>query len=137
MKIFLSYAYTGEDHDAVVGRMRRIHDTIQSQGVAVYCNAFDPDIEKFSAWGEFMRDAVKKMQGYDTLLIINTSERRSEGMLGEMGAALARGMKILLAQHISSVDKTSLPTIADQAFVWQDEDELLEKITALIRSYDV
>ncbi len=136
MKIFLSYAYTGEDHDIVVERMRRIRGMIASMNMEVYCNAFDPDIEQFSEWGEFLRDAVKKMEDYDTLLIINTSERRSEGMLGEIGAALARGMTLWLAQHRSSVGKTSLTTLVDDTFVWNGEEDLLVKVKQLIEKHD-
>lgn len=128
MKLFCSYAFTGEDEAAVRARMERVVETLKNLGHDVYYNILDPDYDTFSSWGDFLRNAIANMKGYDTVLVIMTSRRRSEGMLGEVGAAVAMGKEIILAEHTSAVGFTSLPSLTDEVFTWDDEEELLAKL---------
>lgn len=128
MRIFCSYAFTGESASAVTKRMRRIVDTLTDQGHGVYCQLFDPSYPEMTNVSQWVNGALYVMNDYEVVLVINTSERRSEGMLIEFGAALARGKKIIYAQHESSVGMTYVPELADTAFVWSDENELIKKI---------
>lgn len=128
MNIFLSYAHTGENEVDVRRRMQTVHDALASGGNNVYCNMFDEDTKHFSTPREFIFDALEKLRAYDTVLVINTSERRSEGMLIEIGAALALGKRLIVAQHSSSVGKTYVPELAEHTFVWHHEEDLLDLI---------
>ncbi len=132
MKIFVSYALTGEDFDVLSKRLSDIRTVFEELGVGYYINTFAPEwqsmMDRKATGGEFLYVALKSMKTCDVVLVINSSDRRSEGMLMEMGAAVATGKKIVLAQHQSSVGKTYLPTVADDTFVWQHKFELIEKI---------
>lgn len=133
--IALSFAYTGEEKEMVERRMGAIYEVVGKYSDKVYCNLFDPDVEHYTKPPEFIDEALRKMAGFDVILVIVTSERRSEGLLMEVGAALARGQKIVVAQHESAVGKSYLPEMADVAFVWREEDELLGGIKRAVRDW--
>ena len=135
MKVFVSYAFTGEDEAVLIARLRRVKNVFDALHIDSYINMFSPGysdlVERNATGGEYMRSALPNLQTSDVVLVLNTSPRRSEGMLMEVGAALAWGKKIILAQHASSVGETYLPTLADEAFVWQSDEELLQKAEQL------
>lgn len=124
MKIFCSFAQTGEDEAVVLRRMTRVVDMLKSQNHDVYCILFDDKREAKSPNGDLLKHALAHINDYDAVLAIVTSERRSEGMLMELGAALAYGKPIYLLQHTSADGKTYLPEIADKMRLWRTEVEL-------------
>lgn len=132
MKVFVSYAFTGEDATALQQRLEAVRAVLDELGVSYYINKFAPGwqdmMDRGANGGEFLHFALQELETSDVALILNASERRSEGMLMEVGAAVAMGKKIIFAQHQSSVGKTYLPTVADATFVWQTEQELLDNI---------
>lgn len=133
-KIFCSYAFTGEDKLKVEARMRRVVDLLESCGHEVYCNLFDSATESYGSPRQFLRRAIDQMNECDKILAIQTSPRRSEGMLIEIGAAIARNKSILLAQHQNAAGKSYLPDLAKRTRTWQNESELDTAIITLIKS---
>ena len=133
-KIFCSYAFTGEDKLKVEARMRRVVDLLEGYGHEVYCNLFDGATESYGSPRQFLRRAIDQMNECDKILAIQTSPRRSEGMLIEIGVAIARDKSILLAQHQSATGKSYLPDLAKQTQTWQNESELDAAIINLIKS---
>ena len=130
-KVFCSYAYTGEDQALVRERMFGIKKVLDRLSIQSYCDLFDIATESFTEPQQFIRSALDELAKSDVLLVINTSERRSEGMLIEVGAAITRGLPIIYAQHESSINKTYLPSLANETFVWREEEQLLESIGEL------
>ena len=133
-KIFCSYAFTGEDKLKVEARMRRVVDLLERCGCEVYCNLFDIATESYGSPRQFLRRAIDQMNECDKILAIQNSPRRSEGMLIEIGVAMARDKSILLAQHQSATGKSYLPDLAKQTQTWQNESELDTAIITLIKS---
>ena len=133
-KIFCSYAFTGEDKLKVEARMRRVVDLLESCGHEVYCNLFDSATESYGSPRQFLRRAIDQMNECDKILAIQTSPRRSEGMLIEIGAAIARDKSILLAQHQNAAGKSYLPDLARRTQTWHNESELDAAIITLIKS---
>ncbi len=135
MKVFVNYAFTGEDETTLAARLRSVKDVLDKLHIDSYINMFSPDysdlVEQNAPSGEYIRSALPNLQASDMVLVLNTSPRRSEGMLMEVGAALAWGKKIILAQHVSSTGKTYLPTLADETLVWRSDEELLQEIERL------
>lgn len=132
MKVFVSYAFTGEDESILRTRLRGLRTVFEELGLNYYINCFAPGWQELSdrsaTGGEFLRFALKDMRSSDVVFVIQSSERRSEGMLMEVGAAVAMGKKIVVAQHVSSKGKTYLPTVADVSFEWNREDDLLQGV---------
>ena len=133
-KIFCSYAFTGEDKLKVEARMRRVVDLLEGCGHEVYCNLFDGATESYGSPRQFLRRAINQMNECDKIRAIQTSPRRSEGMLIEIGAAIARDKSILLAQHQSATGKSYLPDLAKRTQTWHSESELDTVIITLIKS---
>ena len=133
-KIFCSYAFTGEDKLKVEARMRRVVDLLEGCGHEVYCNLFDSATESYGSPRQFLRRAIDQMNECDKILVIQTSPRRSEGMLIEIGVAMARDKSILLAQHQSAASKSYLPDLARRTQTWHSESELDTAIITLIKS---
>lgn len=131
MKVFVSYAFTGEDFDVLRTRLAGLRDIFKKLGLEYYINTFAPEwqsmMDNNANGGEFLHAALKNMKTSDIVFVVNTSERRSEGMLMEIGAAVAMGKQIVLAQHTSSIGKTYLNTVANDVFEWSLEQELLHK----------
>ena len=125
-KIFCSYAFTGEDKLKVEARMRRVVDLLEGCGHEVYCNLFDNATDNYNNPRQFLRRAIDQMNECDKILVIQTSPRRSEGMLIEIGVAMARNKSILLAQY--------LPDLANRTQTWHSESELDTAIITLIKS---
>ncbi len=132
MKVFVSYAFTGEDQAALAERLRNVKNILDQLGIDHYINMYDPAYQSLvdadATPDAYLAEAFKELKLSNTVLVVNTSDRRSEGMLMEIGAAKILGKKIILAQHQSGVGKSYLPVIADQSFVWQTEDELISRL---------
>jgi len=126
MKVFCSYAYTGEDERAVRERMDRVVAALKENGHDVYCNLFDDGTIGFVNPEQFMHRALAILPSYDVVLVIQASARRSEGLLMEVGAALALHKQIILAQHESSVGQTYLPALANRTETWRNSEELCD-----------
>lgn len=127
MRVFCAYAYTGEDIELVTERMTKVRDVLMGMGLDPYVDRFDADTKKLTAAGDFIRLTVGKLVNYDILFVISTSGRRSEGMLMEIGAALAFDKPIVYAQHQTALGKTYIPELAEKTFVWETDDDLLEQ----------
>ena len=133
-KIFCSYAFTGEDKLKVEARMRRVVDLLEGCGHEVYCNLFDGATESYDSPRQFLRRAIDQMNECDKILVIQTSPRRSEGMLMEVGVAIARGKPILLAQHQNTAGASYLSELAEQTQIWHSDASLDSAIIDLIKS---
>ena len=136
--VFCSYAFTGEDEAVVRARMRTVVAALEQVGCAVYCNLFDPAWPSYHTPGEFVRRALSVLPQYDMMLVVQASPRRSEGMLMEVGAALALGKPIVLAQHHSVGQQSYLSDelIATQTEVWHSEAELPAVVQRLVDYHD-
>lgn len=129
MKIFCSYAYTGEDSQILEKRLRLVVDELERFGHDVYCFHFTSSQRPDTTPKEAIEEALSRLQHYDALFVMVASDRRSEGLLIEVGAALSQGKKIYIAQHASAVGKTYLPDLAEYSYVWSNEAELVQGIT--------
>lgn len=115
---------------ALAARLRRVTDVLQQQGHRVYCYQFQKQIDPTPA--EALEAAIRELKACDAVLVIKSSERRSEGQLIEVGAALALGKRLIVAEHQSAVGTTYLPDLTKTSFVWSDEDSLLTGIKAVL-----
>lgn len=137
MKVFCSYAYTGEDESVVADRMRRVVDMLMEQKLGVYCIEFDVGAKHFTEPHQYVERALQQMQRCDAVYVVMTSARRSEGMLIEIGAALELKKPIILALHESARGKTYVPEFADVMKTWKTDDELIVATKELFNRYVV
>lgn len=127
MKLFCSYAFTGEDVAAVEKRMRIVVDVLNQTGHDTYCPLFDPykmELQEKHAIKEIFEYAFKNIATCDAMVAIVTSRKRSEGQLIEIGAILAQHKPLYLFIHESALLASHLPILATKVQSWQTEEEL-------------
>jgi hypothetical protein len=131
MKIFCSYAYTGEDADAVNRRMRLVVDTLKSGGHEAYCVRFDETTAKHHASHDMkgiFDTAFKNLAKNEAMVAIVTSPDRSVGQLMEIGATLSVQKPVYLFEHSSAAGSSYLPELVDKYFQWETEDDLKDAL---------
>ena len=135
MKVFCSYAYTGENEAAVAARMKNVVDILVAQKLGAYCIEFDPGAKLFTEPHQYIQRALQQMQSCDVVYVVMTSKRRSEGMLIEIGAALTLKKPIVLALHESAAGSTYVPEFADVMKTWSTNDDLYTTTKELFDRY--
>lgn len=131
MKLFCSYAYTGEDVEVVTNRMQMVVDTLAAQGHEVYCPLFDElvaPLQEANDVKSIFTHAFEGIRRQDATVVIISSERRSEGQLMEIGAALSQDKPVYLMQHDSAVDKSYLPKLVSKTLVWETDEDLKSQL---------
>ena len=131
-KVFCSYALTGEDRAIVIERLQLITQLLQDAGIQAYCNLYDTTIQRPAGPKPCIDAALKALKDCDIVFVIQASDRRSEGMLIEIGAAYAAGKPIILARHDSAKDKTYLDQLAYKTVDWRTNDDLQHQLKQLI-----
>ncbi|SRR5258708_2750080 len=131
MKIFLSFRFTGEDPNVLSQVNKKIVEAFAKSGHQV-SNSFDMQ-EHFSANKftnkQIMQHTFSDLDKADALFAYINSDARSEGMLMEIGYALAKGKKVIIATKIGV--KSYAPELADTAIGFSDLDELYKKLVQL------
>lgn len=131
MKAFIAYRFTGEEPEQLGELLARVRDKLKEAEVEAYCTFFDEASFKDKSYGakQIMEHAFAVIDKSDMLLIIQTSENKSEGMLMEAGYCLAKGIPIVAAVK-KGVTATYVPQIADRSFEWTDLEDFQKKIEA-------
>ncbi len=132
MKIFISYKFTGETNEDLKNLLLPVKNALKKmEGVeSVYCNFFDEDLpirSKNFKSHEYVTDAFPSIDKADAQFVIINSEEKSEGMILEMGYAIAKGKKVIVAIK-NGITNTYLPGIADESIEWESIDDLTQKI---------
>lgn len=131
-RIFLSYAWTGEDKAIITSHMKAVCDVLEHHGFDVYCSIYDNATKGFESPQQYILLALDELKRSDMVLVVQSSERRSEGMLVEVGAALSQNKQIIVARHVSALDKSYLYSLADYSFDFETSQELVESIERVL-----
>lgn len=131
-KSFISYRHKGEDPDKLLKLLTAVRDGLSESGISAYCTFFDEDAFQEKDFGarDIMDHAFKKINTVDVLFVILTSDEKSEGMLMEIGYALAKKIPIVVAAK-NTVKVSYVPEMSTYSIVWSDIDELARKIGEL------
>ena len=132
MKLFLSFRYTGETAKNLQGFFYPVRDALIARGDEVYLSLDDLD-----TWGETALPMKEKfartfrvLADSDVLLVVVRSSDRSEGMLMEVGYALAQNKPIYLAAQ--SGVQTYVRDVATKVLEFTGQAELLEKLDSFM-----
>lgn len=131
MKIFCSYAFTGEDIEKVTTRMRGVVGALQNRGFDVYCDRFDAELKVAQNTNDvraIFHKAFNELADSDAVVAVVASPRKSVGQLMEIGAACSQGIPLYLFEHSSASRSTYLPDLADKVIIWSNDDDLCAKI---------
>ena len=128
MKVFLSYKFTNEHIDELRKMINSISKTLRLLGHDVY-NSLE-DEQRFRKEGitnsEIMQHTFNQIDKSDLLIAFINSSDKSEGMLLEIGYAIAKGKKFVLAIK-NGISTTSIEQMAASTIKFDYFDELLNK----------
>lgn len=130
-KVFCSYTLSDEDEKIVSRRMRTVGRAFEDEGIKSYCNLFDTNTYGVSCPKICLDIALEELRRCDMLFVVLT-QKRSEGMLIEVGTAYAQKKPIILARHISTLGKTYLDRLANITMDWQTNEDLRRIIKSVI-----
>lgn len=125
MKIQLAYRFTGEDPEKTKILLKKIVEIFQGNGHETYTPIFD-----FNYGGKTKKqiytDALDRIDENDALFVLIRGGEKSEGMLVELGYAVAKKKKIIIAIRKEVESRTLF--YADKTIIFEDEEDLLNKI---------
>ncbi len=132
MKGFLSYKFSGENREDVEALLLPVREVLHRGGHDVYVILYDDELrteENLKTFGpkEFIHHAFKKLRHAEFVVVLLASPLKSEGMILEMGYAMALGIPVVLAQK-EGVTDTYLPSLATVTFGWTDHTDLIAKL---------
>lgn len=128
--IFIGQAVTGHDVKTLQGEMEKIYSTLKKKGFSVYSTLEEEGKNKFKKAGDWVVHGFKKIDNHDIFLAIVRTEHRSEGLLIEVGYALSKKKKFILAIK-KEVKNTYLRDFASQVIEFGDFDDLINKLSKL------
>ena len=130
-RVFCSYAHTGENMDDVRPMMKLIVDILKENHFNSYCDLFDKSVDNLSEPDQFINSALGQLANCDALLVVQTSSRRSEGMLIEIGAALVQHKPIFLLQNKSAIGSTYIDKLSKRTVNWDSQKDIDNGIRSL------
>lgn len=133
MKGFISYKHSGEDNEELKSILTPIVNKFKEVGIEAYCNLFDEELAKkaefYKPGRDYVLDSLNILESKEIIFVLLRSEVKSEGMLMEVGYAIAKGIPIIVAIK-NDIKNTYLPTMANKVIEWSDLDDLLNKISS-------
>lgn len=134
MKIFISYKHHGEDDEELKAFLLPLISKFNELGSDAYCNLFDEELAKksvlYKPGRDYVLDAFNILDSKELLFVLLMSEEKSEGMLMEVGYAIAKGVPVVVAVR-NDIKNTYLPTMGNLVIKWNDLEDLLNKIQAI------
>jgi len=132
MKIFLSYKFTGEDQESLKENLSKISSSLEKAGHKCFYSFFRENFfrEKNFTNKQILEYALKELDISDVILAFIKSEDRSEGMLLEIGYAIAKKKKFILAIK-KGVKTTFLREMANRRIEFENIEDLCSKLSKL------
>lgn len=130
MKIFVGQAVTGEDIGLLNAEFARIQSALNHAGHSCYCTLL-ADRSAPKKPGEWLHHALEQIDAADAYCAVVRSDKKSEGMLIEVGYVLARKKRFIVAVH-QDVDTTYLPELADTVVRYTDIDDLCRQLERIL-----
>lgn len=129
MKTFVAYRSTGEDPAALAALLMTVKQAFAFRNIDAYCSHFFKQEfeQKDYSKREALLHAYSVIESSGFLFVLLASSEKSEGMLLEIGYAMAKDKPIVLAVR-EGVEGTMLPHLLVHSFVWSDELDLARKI---------
>ena len=129
MKIFVTYKFAGENPEELRATLIKITDALKKAGHNVYSAFMDEELfaKKRLTLKQILNHALKELNSCDCIFIFGKSHEKTEGMLLEVGYALAKKKKIILAIQ-KGVSFQFIESIADKIIHFQNISDLINKI---------
>ena len=127
-KIFITYKFTGETRNELENTVGDLTRFLKSKGHSVYCTFLDSNIQVQSK-DVLFNYAFKEIDNAEIVMIYLKSEEKSEGMLMEIGYAMAKNKRLVLLVQ-KEVRKTHLRNLVKEQFEFENNVDLYNKLEA-------
>jgi len=129
MKLFISYRFTGEDPKELDNILRKMRGVLMEAGHQVFCSFWSKEFFEHNNFTnkQILEYALEELKKSDAVLVFVKSPEKSEGMLIEVGYALASQKKIVLTIK-NDVKTTFLHQIADEVIEFENLEDLYKKL---------
>ncbi len=135
MKYFVSHGVTGEDWKGLEFTINNICSSLEKSGNN-YSNIFleevNPELKsKYEGMTikDLLNEAYKRIDSCEGILVFINSDKRHEGVLIELGYAVANKKRIVLA--IKKGVNSHIRDFADKVIEFSDLDEIYKKLEEL------
>lgn len=128
--IFISFGLNGETESNLKNMIAPIKQKFSEKDIEAYCNLFDEELLKRSIDfkpEDWMHEAFKELDKAELQFVLLSSEAKDEGMILEIGYAIAKNIPVVVAIK-DSIKDTYIPNMAGFVIKWSDIDNLLEQI---------
>jgi len=130
MKIFIAYKFSGEvSREQLKENLTRLADALELSGHETYIHFRDAE-----KWGkinlspdEIIHGALNELKNCDAILALVMTAEKSEGLLLEVGFAIAGNKKIILAIK-KDTQAIFLRALADEIIEYENTDSLVAKV---------
>ena len=129
-KIFIGQRVADEYGEKLKNESLEIVKLLKKRGHEAYCTLLEEGQFQTTVKG-WLEHAFGEIDKSDIFLAIIRSEKKSEGLLIEIGYCLAKNKKIVLAINEKIKDKTYLNELVDKAIEFKDFDDLIIKLSEL------
>lgn len=128
--IFISFGLNGETEENLKSIIEPVKEKFQKININAYCNLFDEELLKCSANfkpEDWMTEAFKELSKAELQFVLVTSKNKDEGMILEIGYAIAKNIPVIVAIK-DDIKDTYLPNMANKTITWNNVNDLLEKM---------
>jgi nucleoside 2-deoxyribosyltransferase len=131
MKFFISYRFTGEDPKELETTLSAIKTTLENAGHSVYCSFWSERMFKDGSFtnGQIIDHAFGEIKKADAVFALVKSTEKSEGMLLEIGYALAKNKRFFLAIK-KGVNTVFIKEKAEKLFDFENIGDLLKQLSS-------
>ena len=132
MKWYIAYKFSGENFEELSKTLKEIAGTLEVNEHEVYYASQDEElfVEKKFNMKQILEYSLERLDKSNCILVFVKSNEKSEGMLLEIGYALAKKKKIILAIKKGAVLHFT-EEIADNVIRFENLEELKEKLREL------
>lgn len=132
MKIFISYKFDNENPTELEAFMNNIKSALNKSNHEMITTFFDKnEFEKTKAtMRQIMDRAMNYINKSDAILCIIKSKEKSEGMILEIGYAIAKNKKIILAIQ-KGIESRWIKHYSEKIIEFETLQELYKKIEVL------
>lgn len=130
MKLFVANKVSGEDYKDLRKELKIVCTTLKKLGNEYYCSFLDGRMGVIKTKKELILNAFSKIEGSDCIFAIVKSNIKSEGMLIEVGYAVASNKKFILAIK-RNINASYLKCLADIILEFRDIKDLVNKLKSI------
>ena len=127
MRIFVGQRVTGEYPEKPKEFSNKLVFILENNGHSVYCNLFGKGVEGKNQ-KEQMEKAFSEIDNSEVFLAVIKSDKKSEGMIMEVGYVLAKKKRLIAAVQSEFKSSTYVPEMANELIVFENDEDLFEKL---------